>query len=76
MKKAILGFVPVIHRGYIDFFSRNTDDIFILGKDIIESYVHLTRDLRTIDPEEAAKALQSILPVWRAARLALLQINP
>ncbi len=75
MKKAILGFVPVIHRGYIDFFSRNTDDIFILGKDIIESYVHLTRDLRTIDPEEAAKALQSILPGRTIRILSLEDLN-
>jgi dCMP deaminase len=62
MKKAILAFVPVIHRGYIDFFLRNQGDIWVLGRDVIEQYVHLTRDLRVIDSTEAVKALQAVFP--------------
>jgi dCMP deaminase len=62
MKQAIFAFVPAIHRGYIDFFSKNDGDIWIFGDDIINQYVHLTRDVRTIDPDQAAQALHSISP--------------
>ena len=61
-RKAVVAFVPVIHKGYIDFFSTYEGDIYVWGKDLIEKFVHLTRDLRTIDPEQAVKALQTIFP--------------
>ncbi len=60
-RTAVLAFVPVLHKGYLDFFSGNEGDIWILGDDVIENYVHLTRDLRRIPAESAAKALQSLL---------------
>jgi len=62
MKKAVLSFVPVIHSGYIDFFSKNEGDIYVFGREVIDSYVHLTRDLRVIEPDDAVKALQAIFP--------------
>jgi len=62
MKQAVLSFVPVIHSGYIDFFSKNKGDIYIFGRDIIDSYIHLTRDLRVVDPADAVKSLGAILP--------------
>jgi len=62
MKKALLAFVPVIHKGYIDFFSSRDGDIWIFGEDIISDYVHLTRDLRLIRPADAKSAIMAILP--------------
>ncbi len=75
IKTAILAFVPVIHRGYIDFFAKNSGDIFVLGNDIVKSYVHLTRDLRMIDPKEAVTALRSIFPSRRVEILNQKTIN-
>lgn len=61
-KKAIIAFVPALHKGYLDFFSNTEGDIFIFGQSLINSFVHLTRDLRTIDPEKCVLALKALLP--------------
>ena len=46
MKKAIALFMPVIHRGYIEFLDRYPDaDIFVIGEDIID-------DLEDVYPQE------------------------
>lgn len=61
-KTAILAYVPVIHKGYLDFFNKNEGDIFIFGEDLITSYVHLTRDIRAVSPVDMVKALEALLP--------------
>ncbi|MDR3558178.1 MAG: deaminase, partial [Candidatus Pacebacteria bacterium] len=61
-KIALLAFVPVIHKGYFDFFSKRDGDVFILGTDLISDYDYLARDLRAINPEHAKLALEAILP--------------
>lgn len=60
ISKAIVAFVPVLHKGYVDFFSQYEGDILIFSKKLIDEYVHLTRDLRTLDPEYMVKILQTI----------------
>lgn len=60
MKIAIIAFVPVLHKGYIDFFSKTEGDIFLFGEQIIDDYVHLTRDLRVIPQENLLSAMKSI----------------
>ncbi len=62
MNTALIAFVPVIHKGYVDFFRSQKGDILIFGEDVIALYVHLTRDLRTISPDDAVKALREIVP--------------
>lgn len=62
MKTAIIAFVPVLHKGYVDFFSKNDGDIFIFGEDVISDYVHLTRDLRTLSSKDMVAAISSIFP--------------
>jgi dCMP deaminase len=59
---AVLAFVPVIHKGYIDFFRGQKGDIHIFGPKLIEEYVHLTRDLRVVDPYEMKTLLEVLLP--------------
>jgi len=71
---AVLAFVPVIHRGYVDFFASHKGDIFVFGDDIVITYIHLTRDLRAIKPVEAVTALQSIFPQRKIRALSLAEI--
>ncbi len=61
-RTAIIAFVPVLHKGYIDFLSSHAGDIWIFGRELINQFVHLTRDLRVIEPEDVAKALQVLFP--------------
>jgi dCMP deaminase len=60
-KKAIIAFVPVIHKGYVDFFSKHKGDIYIFDQKLINSFVHLTRDLRVMDPKKTILALEALL---------------
>ncbi len=62
MKNVIISFVPVIHSGYLKFFSKNKGDIYLFDKTIIKSFVHLTRDLRVIDPKQTQVMLKEIFP--------------
>src|SRR3989344_783564 len=62
MKNAIIAFVPVLHSGYIRFFSKTKGDIFIFDNSMIKSFTHLTRDLRVINPTQIKKALKAIIP--------------
>lgn len=61
-KRAIVSFVPVIHKGYVDFFNKNKGDIFIFGDSVVNSFVHLTRDLRVMDEASCVSALQALFP--------------
>ena len=57
MKKVVLAFMPVIHSGYIKFFSKNNEDVFIIGRDFLSEIPHLTREIRMLEPEVAVLAL-------------------
>jgi len=59
MKKAIIAFVPVIHSGYINFFSKYNENIFILGRDFLDS-PYLLREIRMLEPETASKIISDI----------------
>lgn len=61
MKKAVLAFVPVIHSGYINFFSRNKENVFILGRDFLADLPHLSREMRMIEPELASQIISGLL---------------
>ncbi len=58
MKKALVIFVPVIHKGYLSLFNKYNDEVWILGEDILSSYTSLARDLRVIDPVKIKKILE------------------
>ncbi len=60
--QAVIAFVPVLHKGYLDFFKANQGDIFIFSSELISKNVHLTRDVRTIEPEVLVEALKVLLP--------------
>ncbi len=60
--RAVLCFMPVLHKGYLDFLRSNGGDIWIFGNDLIQQYVHLTRDIRAVEPEEMVASLKSLIP--------------
>ena len=56
----ILAFVPVIHQGYLDFFSKYPGEIGILGSDVIADFTSLTRDCRTVNPGLIKRSIESL----------------
>ena len=76
--KAIVAYVPALHAGYATFFNTNKHaPIFVLGRSFIDSYPRLNRDIRALDPIQAASALKAlgykaeVLEIDEAGRLAL-----
>jgi dCMP deaminase len=50
----LIAYVPVIHRGYLDFFRRYVGkQIYILGESILEEFPEITRDMRALSPAQA-----------------------
>lgn len=59
--KAVVAYVPALHAGYIKFFQRHLGaPIFVLGKSFIDAYPRLNRDLRALDPAQAAAGLRAM----------------
>jgi len=54
--RAVVAFVPVIHKGYVDFFASQPGDIWIFGDELIKEFVHLTRDLRVMKQQDTIQA--------------------
>ena len=61
MKKAVLAFVPVIHSGYINFFSKNKENVFIMGRDFLNDLPYLSREMRMLEPEMASEIVSSLV---------------
>ena len=59
--KIILAYVPVLHRGYRDFFaSEGAEKLYLLGKPFLENFEYLKKDLRALEQEDAKKAIESL----------------
>ncbi len=60
-KTAIIAYVPALHAGYLSFFRKYPNvPIYVLGRSFIDAYPRLNRDLRALNPQEAADALRSL----------------
>ncbi|MDQ5893226.1 MAG: dCMP deaminase [Patescibacteria group bacterium] len=59
-EKILLAFIPVLHKGYIDLFTKYPNKLYIFGQSIINEYVFLTRDLRTINPILLKQAIEGM----------------
>ncbi len=59
--KVLLAYVPVLHRGYWEFFIRNkiAEAIYIFGGDLISNFDHLRKDVRAFQPELVKQAIES-----------------
>lgn len=59
--RAIVAYVPALHAGYLKFFGRHIGvPVFVLGKSFIDAYPRLNRDLRALDPHQAAAGLRAM----------------
>ncbi len=59
--KILVAYVPVLHRGYEDFFSRHLDaeELLLFGPETIKKFEWLKKDLRCLDPQLAVEAIRS-----------------
>lgn len=65
----LIAFVPVLHRGYIDFFQKYPGaTLGILGLDVIEQFTSLARDCRTLTPD-TTKSLVEQLGIFSHVRV-------
>ena len=63
MKKIILAYVPVLHRGYLDLFRKYggpENGLCVFGKELIGEFDSLRKDIRAIDPNEAVIAIRAL----------------
>lgn len=59
--KAVVAYVPALHAGYLKFFGKYIGvPVFVLGKSFIDAYPRLNRDLRALDPHQAAAGLRAM----------------
>lgn len=61
-KTIIAGYFPVIHQGYINFFTKykNADALYVLGEDILKTEDSLRKDIRSLTPSQAAKLIEAL----------------
>lgn len=59
-KYAVIAFVPAIHVGYINFFKKYPGKLYVLGKDFINEFPHMERDLRTPEFGDLKKMLEPV----------------
>lgn len=57
---SIICFVPALHKGYIDFFKKYPDTLFILDSDFVADFHRLERDLRQTNSEDMKKAISAL----------------
>ena len=63
MTKVVIAYVPVLHRGYEEFFLRHRDAslMLVFGQETISEFEWLKKDLRALDPLSVVDAITS----WR-----------
>lgn len=60
MTQVTLAYVPVVHQGTLDFYTKYPGKIYILeNQKSAEEYVYFERDMRALPAHEVAKALQA-----------------
>ena len=65
-KKVFVGYIPVVHRGFLEFFiSNEIDEVYVVSKEVIDFLVacgldYLQRDVRAIEPRHVVSMIGSI----------------
>jgi dCMP deaminase len=59
-RKNLIAYVPVIHSGYLAWFSEYRDaNWYVLGKSFLDEFPRLKFDIRALSPEDARRSIQS-----------------
>lgn len=58
-KQVIVAFVPVLHKGYYQFFEANPQyrELYILNTDVSDKYRALQKEVRSLSPKHARQAV-------------------
>lgn len=58
--KAVISYVPVVHKSLLNFFRTEDAPILVLDQDLIAEYSQLEHDLRAVSPDEAVRMLTGL----------------
>ncbi len=58
MKKVIIAYIPVLHKGYLQFLEKHDAPVFLLGDEMLAEFPHLRKDVRALVPEQMKKSLE------------------
>lgn len=73
-KTAVIAYVPVLHRGYLEFFRKyDGGTVFLIGNDFTSGYQSLVRHLPANEPKDVQTMLRS-LDLHREVRI-LCKVN-
>lgn len=64
MSADIVAYVPVVHQGYLRFFSAHPEiaRILVLDRELTQTYEPLQKDIRALDPAQIVASLRALLP--------------
>lgn len=57
---SIISFVPALHKGYIDFFKKYPDTLYLIDSDFVQDFPRLERDLRQFNADDMKKAIEAL----------------
>lgn len=63
MVKVILAYIPVLHKGYIEFLNKHRDAerLYIFGENFIEEYEYLKKEIRALEPIAMLYAISALM---------------
>lgn len=59
-KYAVVALIPALHSGYLTFFNKFPGILYVIGKDFVQDFPHIERDLRTPHFSELKKMILSL----------------
>ncbi len=58
--RAIVAYVPALHRGYIDFLNKYSCKVFLLDLSLVREIPRMDRDIRALEAKEICNALKGM----------------
>ncbi len=62
MNKVIVAYIPVIHKGYLQFLQKynSASVLYVLSDELLAEFDQLRKDIRRLDPEQVKRALGAL----------------